>query len=231
MTPSQDRLMRLYYYAKVTHIDRCIGLVLDALQKKGVLDDTWVIYTSDHGEMLGDHRCRNKALFYESALTVPLCIRPPGGVKCWRSTALTDHLDVVETMIEIADAATLDGTEFRSSLMSKISNGPNAVDAHVGKDVAFSEVRLFSMVRSDQHKLTVDSLTREPLELYDMASDPEELRNLVQEPQFEGIRRDLLEGYLNGLLDRLDHEKVRQYQATLKSDPNRGGWKAIGQAA
>ena len=231
MTPSQDRLMRLYYYAKVTHIDRGIGLVLDALQEKGVLDNTWVIYTSDHGEMLGDHRCRNKALFYEGALTVPLCIRPPGGVIGWRTEALTDHLDVVETMLEIAGAATLDGTESRSSLASKISNGSTAADAQVGKDVAFSEVRLFSMVRSDQHKLTVDSLTREPLELYDMASDPEELKNLVEEPEFEGVRKDLLEGHLNGLLDRLDHEKVKKYQATLKTDPNRGGWKAIEQAA
>lgn len=229
MTPSQDRLMRLYYYAKVTHIDRCIGLVLDALQKRGALDDTWVIYTSDHGEMLGDHRCRNKALFYEGALTVPLCIRPPGGVKGWRSTALADHLDVVETMLEIAGAATLDGTEFRSSLMSKISNGPNAADAHVGKDVAFSEVRLFSMVRSDQHKLTVDSLTRAPLELYDMASDPEELRNLVEEPEYSGILEELIDDHLHGLLGRLDHQKVKKYQETLKIDPNRGGWKAFEQ--
>ena len=231
MTPSQDRLMRLYYYAKVTHIDRCIGLVLGALEKRGVLDDTWVIYTSDHGEMLGDHRCRNKALFYEGALTVPLCIRPPGGVTGWRTSALTDHLDVVETMLEIVDAATLDGEELRSSLVSKIANGAAAEDAHVGKDVAFSEVRLFSMVRSDQYKLTVDSLTREPLELYDMASDPEELKNLVDDPALEGVRKDLIEGHLNGLLDRLDHEKVQKYQSTLKTNPNRGGWRAIEQAA
>ena len=231
MTPSQDRLMRLYYYAKVTHIDRAIGSVLDALEKKGVLDDTWVIYTSDHGEMLGDHRCRNKALFYEGALTVPLCIRPPGGVRGWRTDALTDHLDVVETMLEIAGATTLDGAELRSSLMRKVANGTAAADAQVGKNVAFSEVRLFSMVRSDQYKLTVDSLTREPLELYDMASDPNELKNLVAEPEYEGVRNDLLGGHLKGLLDRLDQEKVQNYQATLKSDPNRGGWKAIERTA
>ncbi len=49
MTPSQDQLMRTYYYAKVTHIDRAIGLVVDALTKKGVMNNTWLIYTSDHG--------------------------------------------------------------------------------------------------------------------------------------------------------------------------------------
>lgn len=229
MTPSQDRLMRLYYYAKVTHIDRGIGLVLEALRKKGVLDDTWVIYTSDHGEMLGDHRCRNKALFYESALTVPLCIRPPGGVSGWRSDALTDHLDVIETMLDVSGAKTLDGAEYRSPLTRKILDGAEAVDANKGKDVAFSEVRLFSMVRSDRYKLTVDSLTREPLELYDMTSDPEELSNLVEKPEFSGIRTELLEEHLCGLLERLDHQKVKKYQETLKVDPNRGGWKAIEQ--
>ena len=152
-----------------------IGLVLDALRRKGVLDNTWIIYTSDHGEMLGDHRCRNKALFYEGALNVPLCIRPPGGVAGWRSGALTDHLDVVETMLDIAGAETLDGSEYRSSLCEKVLSERNASDAERGKHVAFSEVRLFSMVRDDRYKLAVDSLTREPLELYDMSLDPNEL--------------------------------------------------------
>ena len=231
MTPSQDRLMRVYYYAKVTHIDRGIGLVLDALRRKGVLDNTWIIYTSDHGEMLGDHRCRNKALFYEGALNVPLCIRPPGGVAGWRSAALTDHLDVVETMLDIAGAETLDGSEYRTSLRGKVLSGRNASDSQRGKNVAFSEVRLFSMVRDDRYKLAVDSLTREPLELYDMLLDPNELTNLVMDSAFSDIRDQLLREQLDPFLDRLDQEKLRKYQETLNADPNRGGWKAIEQAA
>lgn len=231
MTPSQDRLMRMYYYAKVTHVDRGIGQVLEALRRKGVLDNTWIIYTSDHGEMLGDHRCRNKALFYEGALTVPLCIRPPGGIAGWRSDALTDHLDVVETMLDIAEAKRLDGSKYRSSLSAKVKNGRNASDAQTGKDVAFSEVRLFSMVRNDRIKLTVDSLTREPLELYDMLADPKEIRNLVNDSGYADIRDELISEHLDQLLDRLDHEKLQKYQETLNADPNRGGWKAIEQAA
>ena len=227
MTPSQDRLMRLYYYAKVTHVDRCIGVVLNALDKKGVLDNTWVIYTSDHGEMLGDHRCRNKALFYEGALTVPLCIRPPGGVKGWRSAALTDHLDVVETMLEIAAAPMLDGAAHRSSLVSKVHDGPDAIDAQCGKEVAFSEVRLFSMVRDDRYKASVDSLTREPLELYDLLDDPRELHNLVHDPAHLWVQHELVKKHLAGLLDRLDVEKLKTYQATLSADPTRGGWKVL----
>ena len=231
MTPSQDRLMRTYYYAKVTHIDQSIGLVLDALQKKGVMDNTWIIYTSDHGEMLGDHRLRNKAVFYEGALHIPLCIRPPGGTSSWQTPALTDQLDVVETMLEIAGAETLDGFEYRQSLASKILNGQDAPGAQSGKDVVFSEVMLFSMVRSDRFKLNVSSVTREPLELYDMVEDPKELRNLIEDPAYRSVRDELIASHLNRLLDRLDNEKVAKYQAMLKSDPNRGGWKALDKVA
>ena len=227
MTVSQDRLMRLYYYAKVTHIDKCIGLVLDALKKSGHWENTWIFYSSDHGEMLGDHRCRNKALFYEAALTVPLCVKPPGSIKGWRSNALTDHLDVVETMLEVANAETLTGAEYRRSFQSQILNGPKAPNAQVGKEAVFSEVRLFSMVRNDQFKLTVDSLTREPLELYDMFANPKEINNLVDRPEFTEVRDQLLHEYLDALLDRLDQDKVAKYQEAMRVDPNRGGWKAI----
>lgn len=232
MTPSQDRLMRTYYYAKVTHIDRCVGLVVEALRKHGLFDNTWIIFTSDHGEMLGDHRCRHKALFYEAALTVPLLIRPPGGVKPWRSRALTDHLDVVETMLEIAEARTLDGSNERASLVEKCKSGAASANAHVARKAAvFSEVRLFSMVRDERFKMTVDSLTREPLELYDMHRDPDELHNRVEDAAFDDVRQRLRGEYLDGLLDRLDRDKLAVYQETLRQDPNRGGWRAIGSPA
>lgn len=231
MTPSQDRLMRTFYYAKVTHIDRAIGLVVNALQKNGLLANTWIIYTSDHGEMLGDHRCRHKALFYEQALNVPLLIRPPGGVRGWSSRALTDHLDVMETMTEIASANSLDGGGERASLVNKCLNDANAAQAHLGvKEAVFSEVRLYSMVRNDRYKLNVDSLTREPLELYDMHEDPQELANRVENPAYEYVRNELMKKHMNGLLDNLDHDKLTMYQKTLRADPNRGGWRVNQQA-
>ncbi len=180
--------------------------------------------------MLGDHRCRNKALFYEGALNVPLCIRPPGGVDGWRSEAIVDHLDVVETMLELADADTLAGSEYRSSLVSKILDDARSAHAHLGKEAVFSEVRLFSMVRNNRFKLSVDSLMREPLELYDMTEDPLELRNLVEDQAYRTIREELISDKLDGLLNRLDRNKLAIYEATLKADPHRGGWQSIDQA-
>ena len=220
---SQEQLMRQYYYAKVTHIDRGIGMLIDALSAKGLMDNTWIIYTSDHGEMLADHYCSHKALFYESALHIPLLIRPPGGTKGWRSRALTDQLDLVDTMLEIAEAENLeDGAEYRTSLVDKVSSGADAADAQEGKEVVFSEVRLFSMVRNDQYKLSVDSLTRQPLELYDMKSDPREIHNLVEDSAYASVCTELMENHLNGLLDKLDHDKAKKYQDALTANPDRG---------
>jgi len=189
------------------------------------MDNTWIIYTSDHGEMLGDHRCSHKGVFYESSLNIPLIIRPPKGMKGWQSKALTDQLDVVESMMEIAEAPCLEG-EFRSSLVSKVLDGPDAPEAQIGKDAVFSEVYLFSMVRDDKFKMTINTVSREPLEFYDMEQDPKELRNLVEDPSYEQIRSKLMDEYLSGLLDKLDQAKVKVYQDTLAADPHLGGWKS-----
>ena len=172
--------------------------------------------------MLGDHRCSHKALFYESALNIPLCIRPPGGIKPWRSQALTDHLDITETLLEIAEAPTMQaGQEYRSSLLSKVFDDPKAKSAQQGKQHVFSDIRLYSMVRDNRYKLVADSLTRTPTELYDMSNDPNQLNNLVGNGNAQHITRELIDP-LDNHLDKLDHKKVKKYQDMLGENPNLG---------
>ena len=100
------------------------------------------------------------------------------------------------------------------SLAPKIKAGPDAPDAQKGKEVVFSEVQLHSMARNEQYKMTIDTLTREPLELYDMANDPGELRNLVNEPSLESLRREFLNDCFSQLLAGLDEGKLQTYQGT-----------------
>ena len=71
--------MRRSYAADISVIDHAVGLMVDALARKGMLEDTWIIYTSDHGEMAGSHGLMSKCVMYEPAVRVPLIIRPPGG--------------------------------------------------------------------------------------------------------------------------------------------------------
>ena len=211
MTPAQKQMMGLFYYAKVTLVDHGIGLVIDALEEKGMLDNTWIIYTSDHGEMLGDHFMSHKIVFYESALKIPCIIRPPGGGEGRMSNALSDQLDIAATILDIGSAETLAESDGRS-LLQNVEADPNAADAHKGKDAVFSEVNLNSMVLTDRYKMAVNSLTREPLELYDMADDPDELDNRVRDPGLKAVRDELTEGHLNHLLSHMDEDRLKVFQ-------------------
>ena len=71
--------VRRHYFANVTLIDAAIGRIVDALKARGLDEDTWIVYSTDHGEMLGTHGLLNKMVFYEPSVRVPLIIRPPGG--------------------------------------------------------------------------------------------------------------------------------------------------------
>ena len=210
MTESHNRVMRPYYYGKVTLIDEGIGLVLKALEERGLLENTWILYTSDHGEMLGDHRLGRKVVFYEGALNVPCLIRPASKVEGWQSGALTDQIDITATLLDIAGARPLEGSDGRS-LVSQVLAGPDAPEAQQGKEAVFSEVVGFSMVRTERYKMSIHTSTRQPVDLYDMVNDPNELRNLVNDPSLEKVRQELLEQPLSRLLSHLDEEKFKVF--------------------
>ena len=211
MTESQGRIMTSHYYAKIAFDDRAIGVVLKSLEEKGLRDNTWIVYTSDHGEMLGDHRFCQKSVFYEGALNIPLIVRPPGGTKPWIARGLTDHYDVCSTLLDVASADRLD-VEHGRSLLPKIETGSEAIEAQVGKDVVFSEVNLYSMARTERYKMTIDSLNREPVEMYDLANDPHELHNVVDDPQRSDVRDQFLAEHFDHLLANLNERQLRLYQ-------------------
>jgi len=215
MTEEQIKLYRTSYYAKITLIDECIGRITKALEERGLLENTWIFYSSDHGEMLCDHWLLHKAVFYEGALRIPCIVRPPKGVKGWTSSALCDHLDQAASLIDIAGAEPLAGSDGRS-LIAKVSEGPDGPEAQRGKEVVFSEVVGFSMARNQRYKMAVNAETHEPVELYDIEDDPNELRNLANESSFEGVRRELLDEHLSRLLSRLDKEKLKTFKETSR---------------
>ena len=211
ITESQCRTLKSHYYAKVAFDDDAIGNVLQSLEENGLLDNTWIVYSSDHGEMLGDHQLNQKSVFYEGALNVPLIVRPPGGTEAWTSNNLTDHFDICSTLLDVAGAPRLD-VDHGFSLLEKIEAGPDNHDAGQGKEVIFSEVNLYSMARTERYKMTIDSLARRPLELYDMKNDPNELQNLVNEPTRSGVREQFLTEHFDHLLANLNEPQLRLHQ-------------------
>src|SRR4051794_31275289 len=126
--------LRRSYYALVTYVDRKLGELLDCLEQTRQADDTLVIFTSDHGDMLGERRMVQKRCFYEWAVRVPLVVRLPGrenaGLVVDRPVSL---LDLVPTLLDVAgvpdgERLTLDG----ASLLDT-GDGPVLAEYHVEK--------------------------------------------------------------------------------------------------
>jgi choline-sulfatase len=177
--------IRRYYYGNITLIDEAIGRMLRALERRGLLDQTWVIYTSDHGEMMGEHRMLTKMVFYEPSVRVPLIIRPPGGCAPRVVTGLAEHLDLSATIRDIAGSAGHPSFAGRSLL------GWAGGGAGFSRPAVFSENLGLGMVRTRAHKLVFVADTREPVQLFDLAADPLEDVNVVARGDYREAREVL----------------------------------------
>lgn len=199
MTPHDHRLVRASYWAMCDLIDEQVGRMLDALEETGQLERTIVIYTSDHGEMLGDHGIYLKGpYFYEPAIHVPLIIACPGVVRAQQSKALVELIDLPQTLLDAVGLPHSPGMQGRS--LWAILTGKRSPDTH-REDVYCEYYNAMpwhrgptaqtTMVRTDRHKLTVDH-TAGNGELYDLQQDPEETHNRWADPAYSAIKADLL---------------------------------------
>lgn len=193
---SPEVKQRLYewrraYKAMITLIDEQIGRILATLAAEGLLDDTVVMFTSDHGEMLGDRGLQAKSQPYWPSVAVPAAIRHPDYCDRRRVTAPIELIDLTATILDIAgvDPVAALGRPWPSfhdcvpcrSLMPIISGATGQV-----RSFSFAECRnQWQMIQTDRYKYirygwASQGGPRE--ELYDLASDPDELANCADDP-------------------------------------------------
>ncbi len=188
------------YYAMVSLIDQRIGDLLVQLEKKGQLDNTWIVYSADHGEMLGDHGLMAKMNFYRSSVRVPLIVRPPGGTTGRVETKPVQAFDVAATLLDAGTATALDGAPSRS-LVTLVTGGEGTARHH-----AVSMIRLlprlptWQAITDGQWRATFNADTGEVSELFDLVADPDEVTNRAGDPSAgdESVR---LRGLLASTLD------------------------------
>jgi arylsulfatase len=179
--PDEIPLSRRQYCAATTLIDDQIGSMLQALEQRGGLDDTIIVYTSDHGEMLADHGLYTKHYAYEASLRVPLLMAGPGVPEGHVSDALVELIDAHATVTDLAGLPALLGSEALS--LAPLFDGNQ--DEHRGE--CLSTIHEFQLVRTDRYKF-VNNFADVP-ELYDLQEDPQELRNLA--PEESALCREL----------------------------------------
>ncbi|HEY9291378.1 MAG TPA: sulfatase-like hydrolase/transferase [Microlunatus sp.] len=208
------------YYAMVSLIDDEVGRILDALEAQGLSDETVVIFTSDHGEMLGDHQLMLKGpMMYDCAVKVPLLIRWPG-----RIPADTRISDLVEWIDLTATVVTLTGAELpRCQGLSMIGLADGSATEHRGWALCeyrnsghpYDQPVHTTMVRRDDIKIITHhgapSSTRDRTgELYDLGTDPDELINLWNDPAHLELRQAMTEFTLDVMVATEDRSQLRK---------------------
>ena len=200
--PTPDELLRLrkYYAANVTMIDKKIGEIMKALDKKGLLDNSIVIFTSDHGDSMGDHGHIEKWTMYDENTRVPMIIWSKDRVKPGTvHTEPTQQMDIANFILReagVAIPADWDAVETRPG----DKTGREYIFAEHLKDNVCHGAEFWTMVRSKHHKLVY--YAGEPYgELYDLEKDPGEMRNEWDNPGFitikEKLKSELLEFRMN----------------------------------
>ena len=195
-----------HYYGMVTFIDDMVGRVLDELERLGLADSTHVIFTSDHGEALADHMVMGKPpLAYESVIRVPMIWRHEPSIPAGRvHEGVMTHVDLVPTILDLADAPPLPGMEGRS--FATLLHG--RTDAHrdavvidrisLERHTTEPVIRL-KMLVTQRWKL-VHYGPQWPGELYDLANDPHEFENLWADPAHVRKRQELTDQLLSEII-------------------------------
>jgi arylsulfatase len=191
-----------HYYGAVTMVDKQMGRVIAALDEAGFRDDTLVIFTSDHGNMLGERNRMFKGVMYESSVRVPMLYRGPGIRPGKISDVVLDNATVMPTLLDLAGLPIPAGVQGESLAPLLRGDGP-------GPGVAFSYLS-DKMVRKGDWKLIVPldaragaAGKRRPTELYNVAKDPNEQDNLYGAAEVAEVQAELtamMEGWIAGKL-------------------------------
>ncbi len=197
ISPEESQRITAAYYAMVELIDDQVGRMISALEETGQLENTIVVFMSDHGEMLGDHGIYLKGPhFYEQAVHVPLAVQwPQRFAQGLRSDAFVELIDLVPTFCEAMNIPI--EPQIQGKSLYRICTGEADPDQH--RDSVYCEYtnswthhRAYgTMFRTRKNKIVVYHGTSDG-ELYDLESDPDEFQNLWDDPLSRDMKMELM---------------------------------------
>jgi len=214
--PDDERIRerRAHYADKCALIDGYVGRLVDALEKRGRLENTVIIFTSDHGDMLGDFGIEDKRHFYEQSAGVPLFMCGAGvphternnGPRLCRS--LVSHLDLYATVLALAGLEQPPDRRRDGRDLVALARG----DAGAGRAAVFSELGTCAMIRTPGWKLVFDPEQGGVVKLFNMHADPQELQNLAGVAGYEGVSGELVARLLAERIRRTQFTHIKEQQ-------------------
>ena len=228
---------RAHYAGLVKQIDHEVGEIVDTLRANGLLDNTAILFATDHGDHLGDHGLDGKETFYEAATHIPLLVRPPGG----REAAVVDDLvelrDITATMLRLAGQYLPDYMDARPLPGLGLTDLPP-------RDRIFGMLTKGWMAFDGRWKLAKYASTPDPIEhdtgttpsrtssgralLFDLENDPDEMNDLAADPACASIYRRLDDELTHELMQSIPlsmHDRLTApYSLAQDEQFGREGW-------
>ncbi|MCA9087924.1 MAG: sulfatase-like hydrolase/transferase [Planctomycetaceae bacterium] len=209
ITPRESQQITAAYYAMIEHIDDQVGRMVDTLRETGQLENTIVIFMSDHGEMLGDHGLYLKGPhFYDEAVHVPLVMSWPGHfLQSTHREAFVELTDLAPTLLDCCELEIepqIQGRSFRSLLCDAAAPDEFRPDVYCEYTNSWTHHRSYgSMLRTATHKLVVYHGTDDG-ELYDLVNDPDEFANLWNDSSHQMTKLNLMKRLFDRSMFTLD---------------------------
>ncbi|MDA0197047.1 MAG: sulfatase-like hydrolase/transferase [Bacteroidetes bacterium] len=184
------QLHRSEYYAMITHLDQQMGRILAALEKSGKAENTYIIFSSDHGLALGQHGLMGKQNQYDHSVRMPLIIKGPGLEKGKKVSNKVYLQSIFATTCDLASIKTPETVEFKSLNGLLQGSGPG------GEDLIFGTYKAFQrMIRSDEYKLIIYPEVKK-IQLFDLINDPKEMNNLAGKEEYENVKKEMMQQLL-----------------------------------
>ncbi len=202
------RRARRGYYANMSYFDSQIGMIIRTLEETRQLENTFIIVTADHGEMLGERGLWYKMNFFEPSARVPLIMSGPD-VRQGRVASICSLVDMLPTLLDVASATGLtvpelahaiDGRSLLPLARGELEDGGEAIGEYCAEMTPYPVF----MIRRGRFKYIHSQ--NDPDLLFDLQEDPAELRNVAGDPAY----RQVAQTFRQETAERWDSEKVRR---------------------
>lgn len=204
---------RRAYFGACSYIDDNIGKLLKTLEECGLAEDTLIVFSGDHGDMLGERGLWYKMHWFEMSARVPLLVHAPKRFAAHRVSQSVSTLDLLPTLVELAGGQVEQGLELEGHSLLPHLKGEGGHDEVLGEYMAEGTVCPLMMIRRGPWKFIYSE--QDPLLLFNLDSDPQELHNLAESSEHKGI----LAGFLAEARERWDIPAI--HAATLASQRRR----------
>ncbi len=195
------------YYAHISALDANLGRLLDSLDQRGLADNTIVVFSSDHGDMLWSQGMLRKQQPWEESIRIPFLVRRPGQIPAGHRPqtllSVADQGPSLLSLMEVEAPAAMEGADLSPAMLGQSDEGPSSVFIMdvITLDEAYAQgLRAWRGVRTARHTYA-RFIDGEPWVLYDNEQDPYQERNLIADPASAELREEM-EAELQGWLER-----------------------------